>query len=334
MKELGYRLNLDAPRECEHYLSTAGRLLNNERVECLEVAGEGNMNVVVRVITSQRSFILKQSLPWVRKFPSVTAPQDRILVEAEFYRNVRANELLRQFTPEMLWLDRESGILAMEDLGESRDLMGIYRKGIEVGKQDMTDIARVVSELHFHFQDRSVGTVFCNREMRELNHAHIFELPLLEQNGFELNGVLSGLDEATVHFRKNDRLKEYAKQLGEVYLSDAGSRLLHGDYYPGSWLKTDDGFKMIDPEFCFFGPPEFELAVAVAHLKMAQQPDALIKDLFVYYHFDDRFDGELFSKFVGMEMVRRMIGLAQLPLDLNLKERLALLDEAYELITN
>jgi len=52
--------------------------------------------------------------------------------------------------------------------------------------------------------------------------------------------------------------------------------------------------------------------------------------MFVYYHFDSRFDGGLFSKFAGIEVIRRIIGLAQLPLDLTLKERLDLLDEAYE----
>ncbi|MDP6909125.1 MAG: phosphotransferase, partial [Flavobacteriales bacterium] len=113
-----------------------------------------------------------------------------------------------------------------------------------------------------------------------------------------------------------------------------GNKLLHGDFYPGSWLKTDSGFKMIDPEFCFMGPAEFELGVTVAHLKMAEQSESLIKDLFVYYHFDTKFDGTLFSKFAGMEIIRRIIGLAQLPLDLDLKERLDLLDEAYELVVN
>jgi 5-methylthioribose kinase len=118
------------------------------------------------------------------------------------------------------------------------------------------------------------------------------------------------------------------------YLRPTGPKLLHGDYYPGSWLRTSKGFRMIDPEFAFFGLPEFELGVAVAHLKMAQQPDSLIKDLFVYYHFDSRFDGSLFSQFTGMEMIRRIIGLAQLPLQLDMNERLELLDEAYELVMN
>ena len=54
-------------------------------------------------------------------------------------------------------------------------------------------------------------------------------------------------------------------KVGDIYLSDDGGVLLHGDYYPGSWLKTDAGFRVIDPEFCFLGPPEFDLGVLAAH---------------------------------------------------------------------
>jgi 5-methylthioribose kinase len=101
---------------------------------------------------------------------------------------------------------------------------------------------------------------------------------------------------------------------------------------PEAGSKTAKGFRIIDPEFCFFGRPEFELGVAVAHLKMAQQPDALIKDLFIYYHFDKQFDGSLFTKFAGIEIIRRLIGVAQLPLELTLQERLDLLEEARALV--
>ena len=222
----------------------------------------------------------------------------------------------------------------MEDFGSANDFTSIYRNDVAIGKQDMADVARVVSELHFGFKEIEDPSRFQNTELRKLNHQHIFVLPLHENNGFDLDAVQSGLRSASDKFRSDTRLKEMAAALGELYLSNDGTRLLHGDYYPGSWLSTDKGFRMIDPEFGFVGRPEFELGVAVAHLKMAKQKDSLIKDIFVYYHFDSKFDGSLFSKFAGMEIIRRLIGLAQLPLDLTLKERLSLLDEAYDLILN
>lgn len=317
-----------------HYLADDQRLSENEKVENVSIAGQGNMNVVLRVKTNQRSFILKQSRPFVNKYPSVSAPSDRILTEYEFYQVVRQNEVVKKYTPEIYWFDEQNFILCLEDFGPSNDFTSIYQKGVGLEKADMADISRVVSELHFGFKDMSLSDVFANRELRALNHQHIFVLPVMAENGFDLDGVLPGLQSQTNKFRNDEKLKKAAQELGAIYLSDKGNRLLHGDYYPGSWLRTEKGFRMIDPEFCFVGRPEFELGLAVAHLKMAQQSDSITKDMFVYYHFDERFDGALFSKFAGMEIIRRIIGLAQLPLDLDLKERLQLLDEAYELVTN
>lgn len=318
----------------EHYLHASLHLEPHERLLRLEVAGNGNMNVVLRAITQHRSFILKQPRPWVNKFPSVAAPTGRVNMEYQFYETVRENAVIREHTPEVYWFDERNLILCMEDLGASSDFTSIYRKEIDLNRSQMADIARVVSELHYHFKDLPDEQRVHNDELRQLNHAHIFQLPLERNNGFDLDGVLPGLQQATEKYRNDRRLKQHADELGAVYLGNSGNRLLHGDYYPGSWLATENGFRMIDPEFCFTGPAEFELAVCVAHLKMAQQPDSLIKDLFVYYHFDSRFDGALFSRFSGMEIIRRLIGLAQLPLELSLKERLSLLDEAYELVVS
>ncbi len=327
-----FLLDVNNPVGLERYLLQNNRLNEGEKLEHLEGAGDGNMNMVLRATTNQRSFILKQSLPYVHRFPIIKAPRERILTEFEFYGIVRKNESIRKLTPEMYWLDVENFLLCMEDFGRSQDFMHIYKKGQNLEKGEMADIARMVSELHFGFKYEPSDVMIPNMEMRLLNHAHIFELPLSVTNGFNLDGVLSELQSATEKFRNDEKLKRAAKDLGEIYLSNSGTRLLHGDYYPGSWLKTPNGFRMIDPEFCFKGPAEFELGVAVAHLKMAQQSESIMKDLFVYYHFDSKFDGSLFSKFAGMEMMRRMLGLAQLPLELDLNERLTLLDEAYELI--
>ena len=70
-------------------LGHRGWLVPGESVETLDRAGEVNMNCVMRGRTSERTFILKQSRPWVEKYPSIAAPWDRMLVEAAFYRHAR-----------------------------------------------------------------------------------------------------------------------------------------------------------------------------------------------------------------------------------------------------
>lgn len=323
------QLSLNSKEGVERYLNDFNKLEKGESVKGLEIAGEGNMNVVLRVVTDRRSFILKQSRPFVQKYPSVVAPSHRISIEAQFYDLIKENEIWRNHTPEIYWYDEQNLVLCMEDLGASTDFTDIYRNDTDLSKADIAEIANVISDLH------SISTqppTIENLEMRRLNHAHIFVLPLMEGNGFNLDSVLAGLQESTEKFRTDDRLKKCAQILGDIYLEENGEKLLHGDYYPGSWLRTSKGIKIIDPEFCFHGRPEFELGVTIAHLKLAQQTNSIMKDLFVYYHFDSQFDGSLFTKFAGMEMIRRLIGLAQLPLDLDLQERLDMLDEAYDLV--
>lgn len=327
MRGPAFTLDLNGKDALERFLRHSNRIAHDDRIVELTSAGQGNMNCTLRVATTEGTFILKQSRPYVERYPSIPAPLHRIHREEEFYRIVRKDDLIRGFTPEVLWSDHGNYLLALEDLGHSTDFTGIYRKGTDVSKASIVDMAKVLSELHFRFNSRTVDERVTNRMMRELNHDHIFVIPLRSDNELDLDAICPGLKEGTEHLRHDIRLKKVARDLGQMYLED-GSTLLHGDYYPGSWLNTANGFRMIDPEFCFFGHPEFELATAVAHLKMAQQPDSLIKDLFIYYHFDRYFDGSMFTRFAGMEVIRRLIGVAQLPLDLTLTERLDLLEEA------
>jgi len=328
MSSSAFYLDVSNSDALQRFLREKGRLRANEHITALASAGEGNMNCTLRVTTDQGSFILKQARPYVVRFPQIPAPLDRIHREEEFYSIVRSDALLRQHTPEVLWSEREHYLLALEDLGHSTDFTSIYRKGVDVSKTDILSISKVLSELHYRFNVDTISERITNFEMRKLNHEHIFEVPLQLGDGPDLNAFCPGLQRATTSFRTDERLKAKARALGNIYLHEQGSTLIHGDYYPGSWLKTANGFRIIDPEFCFFGHPEFELGVAVAHLKMAQQPDSLIKDLFIYYHFDKRFDGSLFTRFAGMEVIRRLLGMAQLPLELDLFERLDLLEEA------
>ncbi len=70
---------------------------------------------------------------------------------------------------------------------------------------------------------------------------------------------------------------------------------------------------IIDPEFCFLGPPAFDLGVLYAHLHLARQPVELAV-----------FDATA-KAFAGAEIMRRLIGVAQLPLEADLEEKSALL---------
>ena len=105
--------------ELNNYLKKNLKFLNkNEFLIKTETAGEGNMNVVMRLKTNQRSFILKQSRPFVYKFPELDAPLNRINVEYNFYSQMGGNPLF----PKILNYSPKIYLLLMEDLGACEDL--------------------------------------------------------------------------------------------------------------------------------------------------------------------------------------------------------------------
>ena len=60
------------------YLIERGVLSGGSCVTRTASAGDGNMNRTLRVEHQQGSLILKQSLPFVAKYPDIAAPIDRI----------------------------------------------------------------------------------------------------------------------------------------------------------------------------------------------------------------------------------------------------------------
>lgn len=315
----------------EAYLREKKWISNQEKILSTEKPGEGNMNFVNRIITDQKSFILKQSRPWVQKYPQVDAPIERIGIEYHFYHLIAPYKNINRYTPAVIGFDPEHFILALEDLGDGADYTYLYQKDKRLSTAEMEALTKLISVLHQVDVDKKEKVQFDNQAMKVLNHEHIFVFPFAKENGFDLNTIQEGLQEVAVPYKEDEKLKKVVRKLGEIYLQNHDT-LLHGDYYPGSWLKVEGGLKVIDPEFAYFGKAEFDLGVMLAHLKMAQQPEEIVQQLLQLYEQPERFDKILMWAFVGVELMRRIIGLAQLPLSLTLAEKKSLLQEASSFI--
>jgi 5-methylthioribose kinase len=276
----------------------------------------------------ERSLILKQARPWVEKYPQIAAPWDRALVEGRFYEVVAPVSAVANVMPKLLGVDKNSRIIALEDLGEARDFTALYR-GESLTKPELQALINWLSLLHRFFTDSEFSAEFTNQEMRNLNYEHIFDLPLREENGLDLNAITPGLAAVASVLKTDKHYVNIVRELGSLYLTD-GDTLLHGDFFPGSWLQTSAGIRVIDPEFCFFGSREFDLGVLIAHLYLAQQNPDLIK--FTLQCYTQSFDEKLMWKFAGVEIMRRLIGVAQLPLRYGLLEKTKLLELSHEFV--
>lgn len=305
------------------YLRARAWLGEGELVTGAAVAGRGNMNFLVRVTTDRRTVVLKQSRPWVERYPAIEAPLDRALVEAEFYGLVRATGA-GALMPELLWVDETSRLLCLEDLGSAPDLSDLYAGGAFLPGEIET-LCGYLALVH------GMRSGLRNRAMRGLNHAHMFVLPFGAKAPIDWEGVTPGLTEAAQTVLGDRMCLARVAELGRMYLAD-GDRLLHGDFFPGSWLRSGSGLSVIDPEFGFAGPREFDLGVMLAHLTIAGVRDAWAAVRSAYAPWDE-LEGPMVRGFAGVEVLRRLLGVAQLPLAYDLARKRALLDEAHALVT-
>jgi 5-methylthioribose kinase len=312
----------------EEYARDKGWLVDGESLTSIAKAGEGNMNLTLRLVTTSRSFILKQARPWVEKYPHIQAPPERAVVETAFYEAVRPRDALRAAMPELLDQDADSGVLVLEDLGESQDFTRLYR-GSLLSERELDALVDYLVALHQPFSPRNRR--FENRAMRALNHAHIFRIPLEPANGLDLDAITPGLGDPARALHQDSDYVERVHSLGEIYLAD-GPTLVHGDYFPGSWLQTPTGPKIIDPEFCFLGAAEFDVGVMLGHLYLARQGEGTADALFRLYRERRKLDDGLAKKFAGVEIMRRLIGVAQLPIAMGLEDKRALLTLSRELV--
>ena len=313
------------PEELTQWLLKKGWLSSKEGpVLAIDRAGEGNMNVVLRAKTADRTFILKQSRPYVEKYQQIPAPLERIAVEHRFYQEIHGSAHQKNF-PKVLAYDTEDHLLMMEDLGICEDMSYCYQ-GRAITAHQISKLIQIAKIIH----SAPVNSDFPkNLELRKLNHTHIFELPFMEDNGFSLDEVQQGLQALTEPYKQDKELKGKMQELGERYLS-TGEVLVHGDYYPGSWMSYEDQVFVIDPEFCFVGFAEFDLGVMAAHLTMATLAFGNIDGIFKGY--GKPLDYKLYKQLVGAEILRRLIGLAQLPLTRTLNEKAYLLKEARNMV--
>lgn len=325
-------LDLAEPDALRVELEGLGVLAPGESIRSVTRAGPGNMNCVLRVHTGARSLVVKQARPWVEKYPQFPAPRERALRERDFYRLVEGTPGVADRMPRLLAADEASCLLVLEDLGPGADLTCLYADGRRIPAGDLEALADYLSTLHAMFAGVPPPLELSNRAMRALNAEHVFFLPLRPSNGLDLDRIQPGLSAATAGFRTDYALASEVARLGhEAYLAD-GPCLIHGDFFPGSLLESAQGPRVIDPEFAFFGRPEFDLGVFVAHLALAGQPQGDWQHFIDAYRRPHGWTEPLLWQLAGVEVVRRLLGYAQLPLVRTVEAKLELLTRARDWI--
>ncbi len=272
----------------------------------------------------------------------IAAPVERVFAEIAFYKAVRSSPKIAENMPRLVTAIPDHFALVLEDVGESQDFCFIYNFSdqIDALEQDLQILGQWLARLHHVPISVEQRSNFQNFNLRQLNHEHIFEIPYQNDLPFSLNAITPGLEEFAVDLRlrmkENSRFNLERRRLAALYLSE-GSCLIHGDFYPGSWLRSNGSIKIIDPEFSYLGNPEFDLAIVIAHLNLSDfsmQNCARLREIFLQAyqqeatHNHSKIAIDLVEQWSAIEVIRRLIGVAQLPLNLSLENRTTLLEHA------
>lgn len=325
-------LTVDSIDRVESLLHRCGVSTVDERVLDVGRAGEGNMNLTLRVRTSQQTVIVKQSRPWVEKYPQIAAPVERILQELRFYQTVAEHPAVAQRMPKWLGSCPEQYVIVLECLDDARDASGLYQQEGSLSQFEalLPELLAWLTRLHAIEIPSDRLAEFANGELRSLNHQHIFVIPFAAQPALDLDEVTPGLANVARPLTTNEPLLGKLTVLGELYLADH-LRLVHGDFFPGSWMLGERGVHVIDPEFSHGGQPEFDLGVLLAHGKLLAtgEPENLLIRLQELYTLPSHAtEWRLVEDFAAVEVLRRLLGVAQLPIELTLEEKTKLVEHA------
>jgi 5-methylthioribose kinase len=319
-------LDAAAPEAVRRLLAAGGWIAADEPVLACAPAGAGNMNLTLRVTTPGRTLIVKQARPWVERYDHIAAPPERSDYERRFYERVGGIAAVARRMPRLLGADPSARVLVLEDLGAASDCTGMYR-GETLDRAELRELATYLRALH----DATRGApdpAFANRGMRALNHAHIFEVPLAPEHDRGLERFEPGLTAAAAALRDDDGYRRRLRATGERYRAD-GPCLVHGDFFPGSWLRAAAGTRVIDPEFCFHGDAELDVGCAVAHLVLADAAADAVEGFVAAYDGDaPARDAAWTARYAAAEIMRRILGVAQLPIPSTNGRRAALLGRA------
>src|SRR3977135_3570193 len=104
--------------------------------------------------------------------------------------------------PGLIHVDRDARVLVLEDLGDGGDFTSMYG-GVRLTERDCETLVDYLVHLRHVEVPADRRSILANREMRTLNHEHIFQYPLAEENGLALDAITPGLQLAADELKRD-----------------------------------------------------------------------------------------------------------------------------------
>lgn len=245
--------------------------------------GDGNLNLVfVCSDADGKGVCLKQSLPYVRLVgESWPLTPKRILAEA---RGLSAGARYAPgLVPEYYGVDDRTHVLAMENLRGWGMLRGELNEGHAYPGVD-TQLGEYVAKVAFNTSYfaveqndlKAMVAEAVNPELCRITEDLVFTEPYVDVPN---NSFVDELAPEVAALRADARLRAEVGMLKWAFMTQA-EVLVHGDLHTGSVMvrDADNGpeCRVIDPEFCYYGPVGFDLGALVGNILAARARAAVL----------------------------------------------------------
>lgn len=241
-------------------------------LECIEI-GDGNINYVFKVWeeSTGKSIIIKQADKFLR---SSGRPLDvyRNKIEAEIL--MIEGKLAKEFVPEVFYYDENMCALSMEDISEYKNLRTELMQGKTFGclaDSISTFLVNTLLPTTDLVIDRATKKeyvkLFTNIELCDISEDLVFTEPYYD---YKSRNIILDENKTFVeeYLYNDDKLKKEVAILRDKFMNQSQA-LIHGDLHSGSIFINEDGLKVIDPEFAFYGPMGYDVGNVIGNLFFA-----------------------------------------------------------------
>jgi 5-methylthioribose kinase len=207
----------------------------------------GVSNMVLRITTSERCFVLKQSRPQLRTRDAWFSDLERIYREQEVMQALHPH--LPHVVPEVLHVDRVNYVYTMSHAPlDAR----VWKAELLAGRIDPAlgvQVGRVLGRMH-------QASAACTHEFA----------------AFRDHTVYVQLRVDPFYVRVQERRPEVAVPIGRIIgeMLTRKEALCHGDFTPKNILvhAAGDSFSLVDYETAHFGDPTMDMGLFLAHLTL------------------------------------------------------------------
>jgi len=244
----------------------------DEETTCTEI-GDGNINYVFRVCSERdgRSVIVKQADRLLR---SSGRPLDmyRNKIEAAILK--LEGELAPGLVPEVYHYDEVMAATSMEDVSAYKNLRKelaanrVYSHLSENISAFMADTLLPTTDLVLDAEEKKRRVkFFTNPELCKITEDLVLTEPYYDYKG--RNILFPGNEDfVREHLYEDEALHAEVALLRLNFMNNAQA-LLHGDLHSGSIFINENGIKVLDPEFAFYGPMGYDIGNVIGNLFFA-----------------------------------------------------------------